>query len=140
MFKVAFASKGMSRVDEHFGTARSFVIFEVAEDGSARRLEVLQFASEEKDGNEDKLIQKLQLLEGCAAIYCLAVGPSAVRQLLARNVQPIRVDEEAEISRLLERLRDEVVAGKTPWINRYLKSRTDAAARIEQLADEDWEE
>lgn len=39
-----------------------------------------------------KLAQKIAALAGCAAVYCLAVGGSAIRQLLAAGIQPIRLD------------------------------------------------
>ena len=99
--KVAFASTDMKHVDQHFGSAESFVIFAVDPERS-KMLEVAQFGDQAQDGNEDKLVGKMSALDGCIAVYSQAVGVSAVRQLKTLGIQPIKVSADTEISELLE--------------------------------------
>ena len=101
MLKVAFASTDRTRVNQHFGAAEGFVIYEVTPD-KATLVGVAEFAEEAMDGNEDKLAAKIDFLDGCAAVYVMAIGASAIKKLMAKGVQPIRVDEQDGIDELLK--------------------------------------
>lgn len=80
LLKVAFATSDRVTVDQHFGSSESFVLYGVDMDQS-RLLNVVEFGALSQDGNEDKLSAKLELLEGCIAVYCRACGASALRAL-----------------------------------------------------------
>lgn len=138
MLKVAFATDDRVRVNQHFGAAVGFTIF--ALDGArARLVEVAEFPEAAMNGNEDKLAVRIAALAGCAAVYCLAVGGSAVRQLLASGVQPIRLDGETSIERLLGDLQRAVKDGGVPWVDKAMK-RGATADRFERMAEEGWQE
>lgn len=138
MLKVAFASADRVRVNEHFGAATGFAIYSLDAE-RARLVEVAEFAAESMDGNEGKLAAKIAALSGCAAVYCLAVGGSAVRQLLAAGIQPIRLDDAEPIDALLAKLRAAMRDGGVPWIDKALNRRADAD-RFARMAAEGWEE
>lgn len=135
---MAFASRDRVHVDQHFGAAEGFVIFTVDAE-RARLAGVLEFPPESMDGNENKLGERIHALEGCAAVYCLAVGGSAVRQLLAVNIQPIRLENAAAIDPLLNNIREAINAGGVQWIDRRIHRDTDDS-RFERMAAEGWQE
>ncbi|HEX8989854.1 MAG TPA: NifB/NifX family molybdenum-iron cluster-binding protein [Rhodocyclaceae bacterium] len=138
MLKIAFATSDRLRVDQHFGASEGFAIF--ALDGERSRLvEVAEFPRETMDGNEDKLPAKIAALSGCAAVYCLAVGGSAVRQLVAVGVQPLRLEEETPIDKLLGDLQRAIREGGVPWIEKALRRDADAS-RFDRMAEEGWTE
>ncbi len=138
MLKVAFATDDRVAVNQHFGATEGFAIY--ALDGErAQLVQVAEFAAEAMDGNEGKLAEKIAALSGCAAVYCLAVGGSAVRQLLAGGIQPIRMDEEASIESLLAVLRKAIREGGIPWVDKLVKREGDAA-RFDRMAEEGWQE
>lgn len=118
--KVAFATADRIHVDQHFGSACSFVIYAVGP-AQAALVEIAQFGDLPQDGHEDKLPAKLALLEGCAAVYCQAVGGSAIRQLLSRGIQPLRVAEGALIERVLQELTAALPAQPPPWLAKALQ-------------------
>ena len=91
------------------------------------------------DGNESKLPAKIAALAGCAAVYCLAAGASAVKQLLAAGIQPIRLDDEAEIEPILKQISTAIREGGLPWVDKALKKGSDGA-RFDQMAAEGWDE
>ncbi|MGE0081172.1 MAG: NifB/NifX family molybdenum-iron cluster-binding protein [Thiohalomonadaceae bacterium] len=137
--KIAFATSDMRRVDQHFGSAERFVIYSV-EPSRTTLLEVAQFGSLAQDGNENKLLEKLVVLEGCAAVYCQAVGGSAVRQLLSLGVQPFKVPEGTGVLVLLNTLQQELRAG-TGWATRALARMKDKDdQRFDAMEAEGWEE
>lgn len=140
MLKVAFASTDRATVNQHFGAAEGFVIYTL--DGErARLVEVIEFAAESMDGNENKLPAKVQALVGCAAVYCLAAGASAVRQLLAAGVQPMRLDDEEPIEPILDRLRTAIRDGGIAWVDKATRRRRrEDDGRFDRMADEGWQE
>lgn len=156
MLKVAFATDDRVAVNQHFGAARGFAIY--ALDGArAQLVQVTEFVAEAMDGNENevsvqanacgagvsrsqnKLADKIAALDGCAAVYCLAIGASAARQLLAGGIQPVRLDDEVEIETLLAQLRVALRDGGIPWLDKRVKRDADTA-RFELMAAEGWQE
>ena len=135
--KVAFASSNRKQVNQHFGSANMFLVYEITKD-SSQLLENLQFADEAQDGNESKLIAKLDALQSCQMVYCNAIGQSAVAQLMKRGIQPMRIDEQLEISNLIKSLQKQLSDPTDPLISRLTKQQN--AGRFEQLAAESWEE
>ena len=62
--QVAFATSDLKHVDQHFGSAERFAIYRVEPDRITLS-RVAEFGALEKDGNENKLLEKFMLLEGC---------------------------------------------------------------------------
>jgi len=138
--KVAFATSDRKHVDQHFGSASAFVIYAVTPE-QAVLLEVAQFENLLQDSHEDKLAAKLALLEGCAAVYCQAVGGSAIRQLLQRSIQPLRVEEGAVIDHLLGELQQEWRTGGSGWLAKAAQGRpADGLYRFAAMEAEGWQE
>lgn len=138
--KLAFASTDMKHVDQHFGSAKSFVIYAVdIED--ARMLEVIQFGQLAQDGNEDKLVDKINALEGCVAVYSQAVGSSAVAKLKADGIQPVKVAAGTDISDMLESVQEELRSGPATWLARAIEAQRPVDPnRFKAMEQEGWEE
>ncbi|QID19471.1 nitrogen fixation protein NifX [Nitrogeniibacter mangrovi] len=136
--RVAFASSDRQRVDQHFGAAEAFAIYEVAP-GRANLVGVGEFATEAMDGNEDKLAAKVAFLDGCQAVYVMAVGASAIKQLLTRGIQPIRVGEVDAVPALLEELASAMRDGGVAWVDKAIAARTRSDDRFADMADEGWD-
>ena len=138
LFKVAFATADRVSVNQHFGATLGFAIYSVDEE-HARLVEVAEFPSESMDGNESKLSDKISALAGCAAVYCLAIGASAVRQLVASGIQPVRMEDEIAIELLLIHLRKAIHEGGIAWVDRIVRRDCDGD-RFERMLEEGWQE
>ncbi len=138
--KIAFATTDMETVNQHFGSAKSFAVYAVDRD-NAHLLEAAQFGELSQDGNDDKLSVKLDLLSGCAAVYCQAVGGSAINQLIARNIQPVKVHEGSRIKDLIVDLQNEINAGPSSWLAKAINQHKGPnPERFNQMEDEGWDE
>jgi nitrogen fixation protein NifX len=139
--QVAFATSDMRHVDQHFGAAESFAVYTIDVDQSSL-VEVTQFGRLAMDGNEDKLSAKIAALEGCIAVYCQAVGSSAVNQLRAKGIQPVKVTPDAKVADLIQALQEELRAGPTSWLARALEARQQPGdqARFDAMETEGWAE
>jgi len=138
--KIAFASTDMETVDQHFGSAKSFAIYAVDMEDS-QLLEVAQFGELSQDGNEDKLSVKIELLDGCAAVYCQAVGGSAINQLIAKGIQPVKVHDGSKIKDLIVDLQNEIKAGPSNWLAKAINQhKSPDPDRFKKMEDEGWDE
>ncbi|MES9960308.1 MAG: nitrogen fixation protein NifX [Sedimenticola sp.] len=138
--KVAFATSDMKHVDQHFGAAQSFAIYAVDQE-KACFVEANEFGQLAMDGNEDKLAAKIDALDGCIAVYSQAVGASAIQQLKAKGIQPVKVSQGAEISELIESLQDELRQGPSSWLAKAIASTLPAdPSRFDAMEEEGWEE
>jgi nitrogen fixation protein NifX len=137
--KIAFASSDRKQVDQHFGAAEAFAIYELSED-DARLIEAVEFHDSDTamDGHEGKLAAKISLLDGCGAVYCNAVGASAIKQLLAAGIQPMKVAEGTDIDELLCGLNQSLNDNPPAWLARNLKPRD--ASRFDVMDEEGWQE
>lgn len=140
MIRVAFASSDRVRVDQHFGSAESFAVYDVTPD-KATLVGVAEFAEESMDGNEGKLAAKIDFLEGCAAVYVLAIGASAIKQLTARGIQPIRINEVDTLDDLLRDISTAIGEGGVAWIERAIaaQARAGSGDRFASMENEGWE-
>jgi nitrogen fixation protein NifX len=139
MLRVAFASNDRSTVNQHFGAAVGFAIYAI--DGErAQLVEVVEFPSASMDGNESRLPTRIATLAGCAAVYCLAAGASAVKQLLAAGVHPVRLDEPAEIKPLVKLIGQATRQGGLAWVDKALRQHSDGRSRFDRMLEEGWDE
>ncbi len=139
MIKIAFATDNFKSVNQHFGSASAFAIYALSLT-DATLLEAAQFGALEQDGNEDKLAIKIALLQGCAAVYCGAAGGSAVRQLLAAGIQPIKVEGTPEIAKLINDLQTEMQTQPPVWLAKALAKSAPSVDRFSQMEAEGWAE
>lgn len=140
MLKIAFATNNRERVNQHFGTAESFAIYEVNERGSAL-VAISEFPEEHRDGHEDKLQAKVDFLEECAAVFVMAIGASAIKLLITRGIQPVRIAENSPIEPLLTEISTAMRMGGIPWVERAVaKTRLNKdSARFTRMEDEGWQ-
>jgi nitrogen fixation protein NifX len=138
--KVAFATSDMVTVNQHFGSAKSFAVYAINRDAS-QLLEAAQFGVLAQDGNEDKLSVKIDLLADCAAVYCQAIGASAINQLIAKGIQPVKVHEGSKIADLLKDLQNELIVGPSTWLAKAIKKYQNVnPERFSKMEEEGWEE
>lgn len=133
--KVAFATSDMKQVDQHFGASRSFAVY-LIDPEQVRFVEACAFDCPNMDSNEDKLVAKIAALAGCAAVYSQAVGASAISQLKANGIQPVKVLPGTLISELIASLQEELRQGPSRWLARAVEnaqSTTQPATRVRRF-------
>lgn len=133
LMKVAFCTQDMQHVDAHFGWAKNIAIYEIGKDGY-RMVETCQFGGAMfEDGNEDKLVPKIDAIHDCAIVYLSAIGASAAARIVARKIHPVKVDATAGITEQLDRLVETINGNPPPWLRK-------AMGQVPELAFADDEE
>ena len=130
--KIAFATQDLQTVDAQFGWAKNIAIYEFSPE--AYRLDrIVSFeANLAGDGNEDKLVPKIEALDGCALLYVAAIGGSGAARVIAKKIHPVKVEKPEVITDLLDRLLVLVNKNPPPWLRKALR---DAGERKIGLAD-----
>lgn len=120
IMRVAVCTQDMQHIDAHFGWAKTIQIFEVSPDGYALS-ETCQFGGAMfEDGNEDKLIPKLEAIGDCAIVYLSAIGASAAARVVAKKIHPVKVEATETISGAMDRLVTAIRTNPPPWLRKAL--------------------
>jgi nitrogen fixation protein NifX len=91
--------------------------------------------------HEHRLRAKIEALDGCIAVYCQAVGGSAISQLRAKGIQAVKVAPGSGIKDLIESLQDELRQGPRAWLARAIEQqRPRSVRRFDDMEQEGWVE
>ncbi|MBN2826295.1 MAG: dinitrogenase iron-molybdenum cofactor biosynthesis protein [Campylobacterales bacterium] len=117
--KVAFASKEGIYVNEHFGWAQAFYIYEVQED-SFELLKVVD-SSQKYDDEVDKLSYKIESLDSSDIVYVTQIGPKASNMVQKAGVYPLKAANDNEkIEEVIASLQ-KLMSGNAPlWLKRIM--------------------
>jgi nitrogen fixation protein NifX len=91
--------------------------------------------------HEDRLSAKIEALDGCIAVYCQAVGASAIKQLRTKGIHAVKVPWGSEIRDLIETLQQELEAGPSAWLARAIAQNVPRdPSRFDSMEQEGWVE
>lgn len=120
--KIAFTTSDQVHINAHFGWANKIDVYEVSTDGY-EFVKTLRFDGELKeDGNEDKLVPKIEALANCTLVYVSAIGGSAAARLIKKRITPVKArSEDEEITDILEKLVQTLNGSPPPWLRKALQ-------------------
>lgn len=124
--KVAFATHDLHRVDAHFASAPTFMLFEVAPN-SHRLLEAVQFETVSNedgihaDDGEDRLSAKIAALDGSSLLFVRAIGGPAAARVVKAKVHPIKLSEPEPIVQVISRVQQMMTGSPPPWLRKLMQ-------------------
>ncbi len=128
--KVAFATTTGSRIDEHFGRAGMFAVYDVTSEG-AELLELRRVADGDLDidvvttrsmgsVHDDALATKIDKLADVKIVYFTEIGGPSAAKLVRVGIMPLKAEPctliSAETTKLVTIMRDK----PAPWMRRAL--------------------
>lgn len=114
--KVAFASTDKVHVDEHFGQAGEFIIWEIGPDKAAFSGVVRVEAEAGSGHSDDKIEARSAALADCALVCVGEIGGPAAARLVAKKIHPLKSKEHEPISVLVEKLQAVLRDNAPPWL------------------------
>ncbi|MEB3182574.1 MAG: nitrogen fixation protein NifX [Nostocaceae cyanobacterium] len=131
--KIAFTTSDRVHINAHFGWAKKIDVYDVSTEGY-QFLETLTFDGELKeDGNEDKLLPKIEALADCTIVYVSAIGGSAAARLIKKQITPVKArSEEEEIGEVLSKLVQTLKGNPPPWLRKALQQKSKNFAEFEE--------
>ena len=129
--KIAFATTDSIHVDEHFGRAGAFAIYDLTEEGYTF-VELRKFADgrdreiEESKGkgqsHDDRVQKKVDDLGDCRIIYLTDIGGPSAARLVKKSIMPVKVTENTSIEESLHKLFDTIRSSPPPWLRKALRT------------------
>ncbi len=128
--KVAFATTDGSMVDEHFGRAGMFSIYDVTRQGH-RFIELRKFAdgmdrsvTDTRDQgplHDSAVERKVDRLADCRLIYLTEIGGPSAARLIKKGIMPMKMKEPVRIEQALDQLSDMIRNSPPPWIKKAIQ-------------------
>ena len=129
--KVAFATTDGISVNEHFGRAGMFVIYELNSSGHSF-LEIRRF-SEGRDTavegtkgmgkiHDQQVENKVDRISDCKIIYLTEIGGPSAARLARRGIMPVKVKEPVSIEESVLKLSETLRTSPPPWLRKALAS------------------
>jgi nitrogen fixation protein NifX len=129
--KIAFATTDGKTIDEHFGRAGSFAVYDLTKDGY-QRLETRKFSDgvdtaitstrEQGQVHEDAVQSKVERLADCRIVYLTEIGGPSAARLVKKGIMPLKVKETVLIEDELARLFELVKRNPPPWLRKAMNS------------------
>ena len=116
--KVAFASTDKIHVDEHFGRAQQFYVWDISPDDAS--LSGVVQVKQEGDDEADRIEARCTGVADCALVYIAEIGGPAAARLVAKKVHPVKVKDAATISATVEKLQDVLRDNPPPWLKKAM--------------------
>lgn len=127
--KVAYATTDGVHVDEHFGRAGTFALYEFTKEGFAK-LAPLVFSEGRDEAVESTrgmgaphelaVEDKVEKLSGCGIVYMTAIGGPSAARMSRKGMMPVKVPEGAVIEELAEGLMRTINTAAPPWLRKLL--------------------
>lgn len=116
--RIAFTSSDGAKVDQHFGMATSFHLWEVGpkEAKPLGTVTALTTAGDE----EDRISARANAIAGCTLVYTLQIGGPAAAKLVARKIHPMKTQEEVQVSEVIEKLQQVLQGTPPPWLRKAM--------------------
>jgi nitrogen fixation protein NifX len=129
--KVAFATTDGKKVDEHFGRAGQFAIYEFTASGF-HFVETRKFSdgmdksvTDTKDKgplHDDAVQNKVDRLADCKLIYLTEIGGPSAARLVKKGIMPMKVKEIVSIESALNQLGDTIKQSPPPWLKKAMNT------------------
>jgi nitrogen fixation protein NifX len=134
--KVAFTSSDGEHIDQHFGSATAFYLWDIEGDRAACASKV-EWEDERGDGKagEDRTTARATALLGCSIVCTLQIGGPAAAKLVARHIHPIKTQVETTISEMVGKLQYVLRGDLPPWLGKTLGA-APRRRHIEQIDEE----
>lgn len=116
--KIAFATSDNETIDQHFGLATKFAVWEIASDqASFSGMAEIEATSENVD---DKIDARLKVLGDCTIIYVTQIGGPAAARLVANKIHPMKSKGDEKIEDVVNKFQQVLKNNPPPWLRRIM--------------------
>jgi nitrogen fixation protein NifX len=125
--KVGFATNDNILINDHFGWAKNFAIYEINQNGF-EFLENRYFEEEIEELN--KIDKKIEGLNDLKIIFVESIGGTAAARVVKSGIHPIKSKPDDRIEAVMENLKAVLSNNPPPWLKKIiLKEREKTAER-----------
>ena len=115
--RVAVASNGGENLNGHFGSAASYLVYQVS--ASEIRLLDVRWAAE-ADESSDKNAHRVNLIRDCRVLYIVSIGGPASAKVIKADIHLISVPGGGPAREILKELQRVIATNPPPWLAKVL--------------------
>jgi nitrogen fixation protein NifX len=117
--KIAFTSSDGLNIDQHFGQASHFWIWEIGPE-TAEPVGAVAVGPSGAD-EEDRIAARASAIAGCAVVYTQQIGGPAAAKLVSRRIHPMKTQAEVPVAEVVEKLQAVLRGRPPPWLRRLME-------------------
>ena len=116
--KIAFTSSDGKIIDQHFGQARDYCVWEVDADAAEFLTKVTPLITEGDE--EDRTAARANAVAECSIVYTVQIGGPAAAKLVARKIHPMKTGAEVPIAEAVGKLQQVLMGAPPPWLRKAM--------------------
>ncbi|HVI73919.1 MAG TPA: nitrogen fixation protein NifX [Anaeromyxobacteraceae bacterium] len=116
--KIAFTSSDGKIIDQHFGQARDYCVWEVDADAAEFLTKVTPLITEGDE--EDRTAARANAVAECSIVYTVQIGGPAAAKLVARKIHPMKTGTELPIADAIAKLQQVLKGNPPPWLRKAM--------------------
>ncbi|MHB1546537.1 MAG: nitrogen fixation protein NifX [bacterium] len=115
--KVGFATSDNILINDHFGWAKNFAVYEINQDGF-NFLENRHF--EEEMEELDKIDKKIEGLKDLRIIFVESIGGTAAAKVIKCGIHPVKSKPNDKIEEVMKELKAVLSKNPPPWLKKII--------------------
>jgi nitrogen fixation protein NifX len=121
--RIAFATSDQQTINEHFGWANCFLVYDVSKGGFSKvgKVEFEKTDKESECNPENKHFEKINALQSCHIVYSQSIGGPAAARLTQRKIHPLVAKNSPPIASILNDVKKLLNGTVPPWVRRLVK-------------------
>jgi nitrogen fixation protein NifX len=116
--KIAFTSSDGRTIDQHFGQASEYCIWEVGPERAEFLTKVSPLITEGDE--EDRTRARANAVAECAIVCTVQIGGPAAAKLVARKIHPMKTATEVPIAEMVAKLQQVLRGTPPPWLRKAM--------------------
>ncbi len=125
--KVGFATNDNILINDHFGWAKNFAIYEINKNGF-KFLENRYFEEEVEELN--KIDKKIEGLRDLKIIFVESIGGTAAARVVKSGIHPVKSKPNDKIEAVMEELQTVLSKNPPPWLKKIILKESGETAEI----------
>ncbi len=125
--KVGFATSDNILINDHFGWAKNFAVYEINQNGF-RFLENRYFEEEIEELN--KIDKKIEGLNDLKIIFVESIGGAAAARVVKSGIHPVKSKPNDKIEAVMEELQAVLSKNPPPWLKKIILKESGKTAEI----------
>ena len=116
--KVGFATNDNILINDHFGWAKNFAVYEINGD----RFKFLENRHFEEDETEElnKIDKKIEGLRDLKIIFVESIGGTAAARVVKSGIHPVKSKPNDKIEAVMEELQAVLSKNPPPWLKKII--------------------
>ena len=127
--RIACASNGGEELDGHFGSCKTFLIYQVSKE-EIRLIDIRPAKGPE--AREDKNIYRTELIRDCQVLFVASIGGPAAAKVVRAGIHPLKHPAAGNARVRMQAIQEIISANPPPWLAKAMGQTAEDRVRFER--------